>query len=301
MTPAPQCYRHAGRETHISCQRCERPICPDCMRSAAVGFQCPECVKDGARQTRSGRSAYGGARVANPSLTSGVLIAINAAVWLLITATGGAASLWAARLSLIPRASCVQGGGSYPTATEATCPPTATWIHGVADGAWWQLVTSMFTHVEVMHIGFNMLALWFLGPQLELALGRARFVALYLLSGLGGSLAVYWLAPTYTSTLGASGAIFGLMAALLVVAFKVRGDVQSILGWIGINAVITVIGRGSISWQGHLGGFLGGLALMAVFAFAPKGPQRAAWQWGGVALYAVVVVGGLALRTASLA
>jgi membrane associated rhomboid family serine protease len=270
------------------------------MRDAAVGFQCPDCVRTGARSTRSGRTAYGGARVANPGLTSLVLIGLNAAVWLLITATGGAASVWVARLSLIPGSTCARGQLVYPQATEAQCNGFGTWVMGVSDGAWWQLVTSMFTHVDLMHIGFNMLALWVLGPQLEMALGRARFLALYLLSGLGGSLVVYWLAPAYTSTLGASGAVFGLMAALLVLALKLRGDVQSILVWIGINAAITVIGRGAISWQGHLGGFVGGLLLMALFAFAPAGARRNLWQGAGLAAYVVVLVLLLALRTAAL-
>lgn len=270
------------------------------MRDAAVGFQCPDCVKSGARETRSGRTAYGGTRVGNPSLTSGILIAVNVAVWALIMATGSHASRWVDWLALRASGICAETGGYYLGATEGTCPTTATWLPGVADGAWWQLVTSMFTHVDALHIGFNMLALWFLGPQLELALGRARFLALYLLSGLGGSLVVFWLAPEFASTLGASGAVFGLMGALLVVALKVRGDIQSILVWIGINAFITILGRGSISWQGHLGGFLGGLALMAVFAFAPTGPRRAAWQAAGVAAYVVVIGLGLALRAAAL-
>jgi membrane associated rhomboid family serine protease len=239
--------------------------------------------------------------VANPSLTSAVLIGLNAAVWLLITVTGGAASAWVSRLSLIPASACTRGELVYPQASEAQCASFGTWVTGVADGAWWQLATSMFTHVDVIHIGFNMLALWALGPQLELALGRARFLALYLLSGLGGSLAVYWLAPTYTSTLGASGAVFGLMGALLVMALKVRGDVQSILVWIGINVAITLYGRGSISWQGHLGGFLGGLLLMSLFAFAPRGARRNLWQGAGVAAYVVVLLALLALRTAALA
>ena len=90
-----------------------------------------------------------------------------------------------------------------------------TWVHGVADGAWWQLVTSMFTHVEIWHIGFNMLALWILGPQLEAVMGRVRFLGLYFLSGLAGSACVYWLADQQVQTVGASGAIFGLMGALL--------------------------------------------------------------------------------------
>lgn len=269
------------------------------MRDAAVGFQCPDCVKSGARETRSGRTAYGGARVANPSLTSGILIGLNAAVWLLITATGGAASRWVDLLSLRARGICVRDNAAYDVA-QAACAGRGTWLPGVSDGAWWQLVTSMFTHVDVMHIGFNMLALWVLGPQLEMALGRARFLALYLLSGLGGSLVVYWLAAEYGSTLGASGAVFGLMAALLVLALKLRGDVQSILVWIGINAAITVIGRGSISWQGHLGGFVGGLLLMTLFAFAPR-ERRNVWQAAGLAAYVVVLVALLALRTAVLA
>ncbi len=100
-------------------------------------------------------------------------------------------------------------------------------------------MTSTFLHVDVWHIGFNMLVLWFLGPQLELAIGRARFLALYLISGLAGSACVYWLSGEQTSTLGASGAVYGLMAALLVIAFKVGGQVQTILMWIGINVVFT--------------------------------------------------------------
>jgi membrane associated rhomboid family serine protease len=159
----------------------------------------------------------------------------------------------------------------------------------------------MFTHVAPIHIGFNMLALWVLGPQLELALGRVRFLALYLLSGLAGSALVYWSAAAGLPTLGASGAIFGLMAALLILAIKVRGDVQTLLFWIGINAAITVVGRGFISWQAHLGGFLGGLALMAIIVFSPKGPHRARWQLAGIAAYAVVVVAAIAARSLALA
>lgn len=270
------------------------------MRDAAVGFQCPECMKNGARQTRSGRTAYGGVRASNPALTSIVLIAINAAVWLLVVATGGAASRWVDILALRSQGICARGQYAWPDASQAACRGLGDWLPGVADGAWWQLVTSMFTHVEVMHIGFNMLALWVLGPQLEMVLGRARFLALYLLSGLAGSAAVFWLAPAYASTLGASGAIFGLMAALLVVAVKLRGDAQTILVWIGINAAYTVFARGTVSWQGHLGGFLGGLLLMGLLAFAPR-ERRNLWQGAGLAACVVVLVALFALRAAALA
>jgi membrane associated rhomboid family serine protease len=271
------------------------------MLPAAVGFQCPTCVKDGVKSTRAGRTAYGGARVADPTLTSKVLIGINALVWLLITATGGAASDWLYRLALIPKGVCLSQYAAGAGDASLCERYLGLWLPGVADGAPWQLVTSMFTHVSIIHIAFNMLALWALGPQLELALGRLRFLALYLLSGLAGSALVFWLAADGRPTIGASGAVFGLMAALLILAIKVRGNVQNLLFWIGINAAITVMGAAFISWQAHLGGFLGGLALMAIFVFSPKGPQRARWQLAGVAAYAVVVVAAIAARFLALA
>ncbi len=144
-----------------------------------------------------------------------------------------------------------------------------------------------------------MLALWVLGPQLELAIGRARFLALYFLSALAGSALVYWAGDTGTLTLGASGAIFGLMGALLVVALKVGGNVQQILMWIGINFLFTVLWRGSISWQGHLGGFLGGVLIAAVLVYAPR-HRRTAWQVAGLSVIAAGLLASIALRTAAL-
>ena len=129
----------------------------------------------------------------------------------------------------------------------------------------------MFTHVEVWHIGFNMLALWFLGPQLEAVLGRTRFLALYFVSLLAGSALVYWLAAEDSATLGASGAIFGLIGALLVVAYKVGGDVRGLMVWLGLNVVITFLFP-NVSWQGHLGGFVGGVLVGAVLVYAPREP-----------------------------
>jgi membrane associated rhomboid family serine protease len=305
-TGVPTCYRHPDRETYISCQRCGRPICPDCMRDAAVGFQCPQCVAEGAKATRSGRTAYGGLRSGNPGLTSGVLIAINAAVWLAVMLTGAGASRLVSWLAIVPNGACgsrAQPGATYPRVVdEQTCLSIAdgTWIPGVDDGAWWQLATNAFTHVEVWHIGFNMLALWILGPQLELAIGRVRFLVLYLGSALAGSAMVYWFAPINQATLGASGAIFGLMAGLLVLAYKVRGNVQFILMWLGINALITVAGRGFISWQGHLGGFLGGLALAAIIIYAPR-ERRSVVQAAGIGAVLLAVLVAIAARTAALA
>lgn len=302
---APTCYRHDGRETWVRCQRCERPICPDCMRDAAVGFQCPSCVSEGAKQTRSGRTAYGGARPGNPALTSMALIATNVAVWLAIVATGWQSSDLIRRLALVPLGTCAsEQGGYYPNLTsEALCQRFAqgdgTWVPGVADGAYWQLITSAFTHVDIWHIGFNMLALWVLGPQLELAIGRVRFVALYLLSALAGSTMVYWLAAESGATLGASGATFGLMGALLVIVFKVGGDVRTILTWLGINVVITVLGSQFISWQAHLGGLLCGMAIAAVLVYSPR-PRRTLLQTLGLGAITVLLALLIALRTAQL-
>jgi membrane associated rhomboid family serine protease len=301
----PTCYRHRDRETYISCQRCGKPICPDCMRDAAVGFHCPDCIAEGRRTTRQARTAFGGLRTGDYGLVSKTLIGINAAVWLLILATGANSSPLVERLSLIPKGQCGDGQGRWVggITTRAQCQAIGQghavhWVSGVATGAPWQMVTSLFTHVELFHIGFNMVALWFLGPQLEMVLGRVRFIALYLLSGLVGSVGVYWLSDQSTPTLGASGAIFGLMAALLVVARKAHADVSQLLVWIGINAALTFFASG-ISWQGHVGGFVGGLVLAGVLVYSPR-ENRTAWQAAGFAAVSVLVVLAFVVRTAAL-
>ncbi len=274
------------------------------MNDAAVGFQCPSCVAEGRKATRSGRTAYGGLRSANPSLTSIVLIAINAAVWLLVVLVP---SNLIYRLSLSPSGVCASRsapGERFPIFSEAACrvgtnpAGDGQWIDGVSDGAYWQLITSAFTHEQVWHIAFNMLALWFLGPQLEMAVGRTRYLALYLLSGLAGSTLVYWASGEFSTTLGASGAIFGLMGALLVLAVKVRGNVQQILVWIGVNIAFTLTFPG-ISWQGHLGGFLGGLLIAAILVYSPR-QNRTLWQLAGLATLAVGLVAAILARTATL-
>jgi membrane associated rhomboid family serine protease len=295
----PTCYRHPGREAHIRCQRCDRIICPDCMRPAAVGFQCPSCVAEGAKTTRAGRTAYGGLRPGDASITSGVLIAINVAVWIAILATGGNGSRLLDYLGLRANGLCTNGQAGVDVSKSVCDAAGGTWLPGVVDGAYWQLVTSMFTHVQVVHIGFNMLALWILGPQLELVIGRARFLALYFLSGLAGSACVYWLAPEYGATIGASGAIFGLMGALVIVALKVGGDVRGIMTWVGINFVITFVLAG-ISWQGHVGGFVGGTVLGAILVYAPRGPRRTAIQVAGMVAVALVIAAAIAARTINL-
>ena len=278
----PVCYRHPQKETWIRCQRCERPICPDCMRDASVGFQCPECVKEGARATRQGKAVYGGKRLTgNPMATTLALIAVNVVVFLAISA-GGAQVL--DTLALLPQSS-----------TRGTQPVT-----GVSGGAVWQVLTSAFSHEALLHLSFNMLALYFLGPMLEQVLGRVRFLAVYFVSAFTASAAVMLLSNPNGQTLGASGAIFGLMGALVVVAFKVGADLRQILFWLGLNLVFTFYNTGSISWQGHLGGLLGGALTAAIIVYAPR-KNREAIQWTGIGLVLVVALGVIVAQAAALA
>lgn len=295
----PTCYRHSDRETWIRCQRCERPICPDCMREASVGFQCPDCVAEGRRTVRQARTAYGGQISANPGLTSLVLIGINAIIWVAVMATGENTSRLVDYLALRARGLCADGDG-YLLTTQQACEAgvSSYWAPGVSDGALWELLTSTFLHVQPLHLGFNMLALWVLGPQLEAILGRTRYLALYLLSGLAGSVAVYWLSAEFGSTLGASGSVFGLMGALVVIGLKLGGNVQSLVMWIGINVAIT-FAVPNVSWQGHFGGLVGGAAIAAVLVLAPK-ERRTAVQVAGLSAIGAALLAATLLRTLTL-
>jgi membrane associated rhomboid family serine protease len=300
-TGVPTCYRHPDRETWIRCQRCDKPICPDCMRDAAVGFHCPDCVREAARGTRQNRALYGGERSADPRLTSYVLIGVNALVWLAIAATGGSKSRLADLLALRANGLCSPGDGYLYDIDRQVCESTgSTFLPAVDDGAWWQLVTSVFTHVEIWHVAMNMFALFIFGPALEAIISRSRFLAVYLVSGLASSVLVMFLSSQYGSTVGASGALFGLLGALLVMARKARLNSQWLMQNLAIGVVITVVGWRMISWQGHLGGFLGGVVAAAIVAYAPKA-NRSLVQWGGLAVLTLVLLGLAALRVATLA
>jgi len=241
------------------------------MVSAAVGFQCPECVRQGAKETRQGELRFGGRPVANASLSTIVLIAINAAVWALLN-YGQLSNAAYANFVLVPGL--------------------------VGQGYWMEPITSAFAHQQLLHLGVNMLSLWFLGPPLEQALGRARFLAVYLISAIAGSTVVMWLSAPDTATLGASGAIFGLIGALLVLALRLRGNVQNVMFWLVINLVFTFTSSG-ISWQGHIGGLIGGLATTALITYAPR-KDRSLIQWVGLAGIAVLALAGIIFRAVAL-
>jgi membrane associated rhomboid family serine protease len=240
----PTCYRHPDRATYIRCTRCNRPICPECMRDAAVGHQCEECVREGARTVRQPKTNFGGREYgANPVITY-ALIAINVVMFVLETVSRGLKS----ELVLFAPA--------------------------VADGDLYRLVTSAFMHYGVAHLLFNMYALWIIGPPLEKALGRLRFTALYALSALGGSVLVYLLSPLNAATAGASGAVFGLFGAAFVVGKRLNLNVSWVVGLIAINLAITFVipalGGQQISWQGHIGGLVTGAVVAAAYAYAPR-------------------------------
>ncbi len=267
---APTCANHPDRVAGVRCQRCERPICPSCMVQASVGFHCPQCA--GARTTRvvSGRAAFGGA---SDLLATKVLIGINAVFFVAMVATGGTVS-----------------GASGPVFTWG-----ATYGPLVAQGEWYRLVTGGFLHAGLLHLGMNMFLLWLLGQALEPALGRSQFVAIYMVSLLGGSLGVMLLDPT-SPTLGASGAVFGLMGALTVLQMRAgQNPWRSGIGTlIVLNLVITFMVPG-ISIGGHLGGLVAGAAaawgLGVTTERSPQGTPRVpfAGRIAALAVFAVVL------------
>jgi membrane associated rhomboid family serine protease len=242
---------------------------------------------------------FGGARSGDPRRTTLALIAVNVAVFVAALTTGGFSSWIASRLMLTPVGRCFSDdrSGWYPTADGAACEriPGAEWAPGFVDGAWWQAITYGFMHVDVLHIAFNCLALWVLGPALEQVFGRTRFLAIYFVSILAGGATILWFAGAYTPTLGASGGVFGLLGAMLVLTWKVGGDLRGLGALLAINVVITLLVP-NISWQGHLGGFVGGLAVALVLVTAPRGGKRQLAQWGGVAVLVALCVLSLVLR-----
>jgi membrane associated rhomboid family serine protease len=247
--PAPRCYRHPDRETWVSCTRCERPICPDCLRPAAVGFQCPQCVAEGNRSVRRPASPYGGRLAERAGLVTIVLGVLNVATFAVtaLTSPGGLTGNIASRLfdelELVP-------------------------IRVAVQGEYWRLLGAAFLHIGPLHLIVNMLALAVVGPSLERVFGVWRYLAVYLLAALGGSVAVYLLDSPYGAVAGASGAIYGLFAATLVVLRNLGLDARYMLFAIVINFAVSF--APGISLLGHLGGFLaGGLAALAL-VYAPK-------------------------------
>jgi membrane associated rhomboid family serine protease len=241
------CYRHPGRETAVSCSNCGRPICPDCMVYAAVGIKCPECAGQATGAQGATRKVSRAASAATGAVVTKTLIAINIAVFLV---------------------SVAQGSGALAPSNEFV----DRWaLNGfdVADGEWYRLITGAFLHASIIHLAFNMLMLWWFGQALEAALGRGRFLGVYLVSALAGSAGALLLTGPGVYTVGASGAVFGILGAGLVLERRhiyVFGG--SALFIVVLNIIFT-FAVSNISIGGHLGGLVGGM--LAVLALSAAG------------------------------
>ncbi|MFC8845734.1 MULTISPECIES: rhomboid family intramembrane serine protease [unclassified Micromonospora] len=293
----PVCYRHPGRETYVRCTRCDRPICPDCMRDASVGHQCPECVDEGRRSVRPARTAFGGGAVGRLGYVTKALIALNVLLMLLSIASdrGGDALAGGSGFGGLM-------GGSTPLTDWGSVLGQALFpdgsVHGIAQGEWYRLVAAMFLHYGVVHLLLNMWALWVLGRSLEANLGPLRFLGLYLIAGLGGNVAAYLFSAENATTAGASTSIFGLFAALIVIERRMGRDISSVLPVLVINLVFTLTVPG-ISIPGHLGGLLTGAAMALVLAYAPRS-RRTLFQVAGAAVLLVVLLALAVVRTLML-
>ena len=270
------CYRHPGRETYVSCVRCGRYACPDCMRSASVGQQCVECIGQAAPGARQARPAFG-IRSASGAVVTWTLVGINVAIFLLTWVRPSIVT----SLEMLGYAMYGSGGA----------------LHGVAAGEWYRLVTSAFlapatglSGLGFVDILFNMWALIFVGPSLEGLLGRLRFLSVYLLSAVGGGVMYYFLAPGNAPAVGASGAIFGLFGAWFVVARRLRLDTRGIAMLIAINLALSFFWHNTIAWQDHIGGLLTGALLTAAYTYAPRKHRAALQVLATVAVVAVLAV-----------
>ena len=269
------CYRHPNRETGLSCSECGRPICTECMTPAPVGLRCPDHSgrPQGVARVRSRarRMSFEG----TGAMVTKILIGINGAVYLAQIGSGsGATSL---------------SGSIY--------------VHGalfgpdVARGDWWRLITGGFLHANFLHLGMNMLILWLIGGPLEEMLGRGRYVLLYFVSLLAGSAGALLQAPL-VPTVGASGAIFGLFGALLVLEYFATGQIVGgqAFGLIVINLIISFTFN-NISWGGHIGGLVGGILGTLVLARFGRG-HAAYGRIGLLGLVGMVLVGAGSIAVA---
>lgn len=265
-TPAagsvPVCPRHPDRVSYVSCQRCGRPTCPECQRPAAVGVQCVDCVREA--QATKVRGTFGGAVAAGKPVVTWGIIAVCVAVYAL---------QW-----LIPGDFIFQNF-AFANIFAASEP--------------WRMLTSAFLHSQgnILHLALNMYTLWIFGQALEPLLGRARYLALYLISAVGGSVGYLLLTPwiPVVGVVGASGAIFGLFGAMLLVQRRRGGPMTQLWVLLAVNLAFGFMVSG-IAWQAHLGGLVTGAACAAVLVGTGRTQRAALWQWLGLGLVTVALV-----------
>jgi membrane associated rhomboid family serine protease len=268
------CYRHPDRETGLACSDCGRPICADCATFAPVGIRCPDHATSSGRRSPTARfkpppvhRAPGLALATGRSPVTYTLIGINVVIYLITVVQGHA-------------------GFNHPGGPIPYHGLYRQWLlqgYLVAHGGWYRLVTSMFLHGFLYHILFNMLALWFIGRPVEQYLGTARYIGLYFVSGLAGAAGALLQAPL-VPTVGASGAIFGILGSMLILEWQITGRLAGqAMTWIAINFAIDFFYRSSISWGGHLGGLIGGILITLAYGH---------WR-GGRAQYGKLGLGGV--------
>jgi membrane associated rhomboid family serine protease len=267
------CYRHPNRETYVSCSECGRGICPDCMAFAPVGIRCPEHASVGTPKqsaARTMRQVRGTVSSTGAPITT-VLIAINVLVYLITVGQGGGVSA--------PGGKLFENGALYGPL--------------VADGDWWRLFTAMFLHASLLHIAFNMFALWLFGSVVERSVGPLRYVLVYVASGLAGSAGALIATPNAV-TVGASGAIFGLLGALLVLEYLQTGSFAGqAMGLIVINLALS-FAIPNISIGGHIGGLIGGV--IGMFGLALTRYRRP--RYLGPAIVVAVAVASVVVAVA---
>ncbi|MER6996350.1 rhomboid family intramembrane serine protease [Streptomyces sp. NPDC000410] len=294
------CYRHPKVESHVRCTRCDRYICPDCMREASVGHQCVECVKEGLKSIRQARTAFGGRFTGASATVTYALIGLNLVAYLAELAVP----------ALVDRFGML-GAGLVDSAGQRYYYEPGPLVGlgfepvGVVAGEWYRLLTGAFLHLNaasstfgIIHVVLNMFALKNLGPVVESQLGRARFVALYLLSALGGCVLVYLISPD-DLVVGASGAIFGLGGAFYVISRRLNHDMRAVNRFMGGFLLWMLISAAFTSWEGHLGGLLAGGALTAAFAYAPQSRRTVLHAVACAGMLALLVT-LVALKTSSL-
>jgi membrane associated rhomboid family serine protease len=272
---APRCYRHPERETWVSCTRCERPICPECLRPASVGFQCPDCVKQGNAAVRRASAPYGGAIVARPGVVSLILGLLNVVAFAVTVATA-------------------PGGLTGNTGSKLFDELELVPIRVAVDGEYWRLLGSAFLHIGLLHLAGNLLSLAIVGPALERVFGWWRFLAIYLVSALGGSVAVYLFGSPFGAVAGASAAIYGLFAATLIVVRKLGLDARFMVLAVALNFAVSF--APGISLLGHLGGFITGGLLTLAMVYAPKA-SRTSLQILAIGVIVALMVSAVLIRT----
>ena len=270
---AQTCYRHPDRETAVSCSSCGRPICPECMTPTPVGMRCPECANQRTRVTRG--IAGGGGEGFWSAPATFILIGLNLLAFF-AEITGGSGGL-----------SSVSGSVVNDFGLRGI---------SVADGEWYRVVTGAFLHAGFLHVAFNMFLLFILGRMLEPAIGTPRFVGLYVASLLAGAFGALAMTDALQTTVGASGAVFGLLGATVIIA-RGRGlnDIAGQLGFLLIFNLAFTFGASNISVGGHLGGLAGGI-VCALVIFAGErgrlGPRAFPIELAAIVVVAVISFAG---------